>query len=192
MCLTCIPTKDKLSLPLLTEWSESRRYLHKSDFLEVCFQDISGSHSSFAGDVSLLGCISMLLGGMFPLFKDKWCHYLQVQHIPRKSAWTWRWRNHTTWELLTQGYSVTSVDSQVPSYFLFNISHMRFIHTKNKSCSLLYIVENLDQKVYLLYKYSEVGVQVIVSIELCWQSYWCLYFLIIVLDLYKSDYVVEI
>lgn len=70
MCLTCILTKDILSLPLLvTEWSESRRYLHKSDFLEVCFQDISGSHSSFASDVSLLGCNYGLLGGQFPPFQ---------------------------------------------------------------------------------------------------------------------------
>jgi len=69
---------------------------------------------------------------------------------------------------------------------------MQFIHIKNKSHSLLYIVESIDRKVYLLYKYSEVGVQVIVSVELCWQSYWCLYFFIIVLDLYKSDDVVEI
>jgi len=69
MCLTCIPTKDVLSLPLLTKWSEARRYLHKSDFLEVCFQDISGSHSCFAGDVSLLGCNAVLLGGQFPPFQ---------------------------------------------------------------------------------------------------------------------------
>lgn len=73
-------------------------------------------------------------------------------------------------------YSVTSLDSQVPNYFLFNISHMQFIHIKNKSRSLLCIVENMDQKAYLLYKYSEVGFQAVVSIELCWQSYWCLYF----------------
>jgi hypothetical protein len=76
-----------------------------------------------------------------------------------------------TWELLTQGYSVTSQDSHVPRYVLFNISHMQFIHIQNKSYSLLYIVENMDQIVYLLYKYSEVGVQITVSIELCWQSY---------------------
>jgi len=48
-----------------------------------------------------------------------------------------------TWQLLTQRYSVTSLHSEVLSYFLFNISHMQFVHIQNKSQNLLYIVESL-------------------------------------------------